>query len=648
MNRSLPLTLRTRLRHALIQLALLPALLLQPLAYAQTESLNRERETTTNNDSSSSSVPRNDRTQGGPARLRQGDETRPGDGDKRDGDATNKDPKRSAPRVPPTQASEFEAYVQQLAEPVEIRRFGSDLMTALGLSQQGGDFNPLVPSDYLVQPGDELSVTIWGSVDADLRLVVDRSGRIQIPRVGSIMVSGVRYAELPELISRRVATVFKNFELSVTLGQLRGVRVYVTGFVVRPGAHVVSSLSTVAGALFRAGGPSAAGSFRRIQLKRAGAVVANLDLYDLLLKGDRTADRLVMADDVIHVEPVGPQVGLIGSVNRPAVFEIKPGEIVADLLRMGGGFSPVADTTRLALERLDSRATMRVLQIPVGPAESQPLQNADVLRAFNAINVATSLQRQNKRVRIEGEVLRPGDYVLPPESTIHDALAAAGGLTLGAYVFGTDFSRESVRLRQQENYEKALRDLETEFARSTSTQRVTSADEAAAQTGRSAATVRLIERLRTIRPTGRVVLQLSPDSRELPNLLLEDGDRLLIPSQPSSIGVFGSVFNAGNYLREGNRSLSDYMRLAGGPTRGADTGSTFVIRANGTVVSNLQSKGLFGGLQSSFEQLPALPGDTIFIPEEIDKTTFVQYAKDWTTVLYQFALGVAAFKSLSN
>ena len=145
-----------------------------------------------------------------------------------------------------------------------------------------------------------------------------------------------------------------------------------------------------------------------------------------------------------------------------------------------------------------------------------------------------------------------------------------------------------------------------------------------------------------------MVLQLAPDSRELPNLVLEDGDRLMIPPQPSSIGVFGSVFNAGNYLREGSRSLSDYMRLAGGPTRGADPGSTFVIRANGTVVSNLQSKGFFGGLQSSFEQLPALPGDTIFVPEEIDKTTFVQYAKDWTQVLYQFALGAAAFRSLSN
>jgi protein involved in polysaccharide export with SLBB domain len=117
---------------------------------------------------------------------------------------------------------------------------------------------------------------------------------------------------------------------------------------------------------------------------------------------------------------------------------------------------------------------------------------------------------------------------------------------------------------------------------------------------------------------------------------------------PTSVGVFGSVFNAGNYLREDGRSLSDYLRLAGGPTRGADAGSSFVLRANGTVVSNLQDKGWGGGLQSRFEQLPALPGDTLFVPEEIDKTTWVQYAKDWTQILYQFALGVAAFVTLTN
>ena len=555
------------------------------------------------------------------------------------------------------QPSEFEIYVNGLAFPGEqfgldselpIRRLGADLMVSPDRDANAVDYSPLVPPDYIVSAGDEILLTIWGSVDADLRLIVDRSGRITLPRVGAIMVSGVRYADLAATISQRVAQTFKNFQLSVSLGQLRGVRVYVTGFVARPGAYTVSALSSMANALVKAGGPSASGSFRNVQLRRGSGLVSTLDFYDLLLKGNRSSDLLVQADDVVHVGPIGPQVGVIGSVNRPAIFELKPGESTADALRMAGGFAAVADTTRMSLERVDERATLRVVQVDVAQAEQTPLRNGDVLRAFNAVNVASPIQRQNKRVRVEGEVVRPGDYVLPAASTIDDALRAAGGLTSGAFVFGTEFSRESVRVTQQMNYERALRNLETELALAATTQRITSAEEAAAQAGRSAATAKLIERLKSIKPTGRVVLQVPPESRELPNLVLEDGDRILVPPVPTSVGVFGSVFNAGNYLREDGRSLADYLRLAGGPTRGADAGSTFVLRANGTVVSNLQVKTWGSGLSNRFEQTPALPGDTLFVPEEIDKTTWVQYAKDWTQILYQFALGVAAFVTLTN
>jgi protein involved in polysaccharide export with SLBB domain len=570
--------------------------------------------------------------------------------------AAESDSKLETERTP-QQPSEFEVYVNRLAfparefrkgDPLPIRRLGSDLMDDTVRDRDVVDFSPLAPPEYLISPGDEIVLSIWGSVDAELRLIVDRSGRITVPRVGSIMVSGVRYADLPETIRLRVAQTFRNFQLSVSLGQLRGVRVFVTGFAARPGAFNVSALSGMANALVRAGGPSASGSFRDIQLRRGGKLVSKLDFYDLLLNGNRNADQLVQADDVIHVGPIGSQVAVIGSVNRAAIFELKAGETMADALRMAGGFSAVADTTRLVMERVDERATVRAVQFEMAQADKTELRSGDVLRAFNAVTLATSQQRQNKRVRVEGEVLRPGDYLLPAHSTLDDALQAAGGLTQVAFVFGTDFTRESVRLAQQENYERALRNLETEISLATSTQRITSADEAAAQTGRSAATARLIERLRAIKPTGRVVLQMPPDSRELPKLMLEDGDRLLVPSVPSSVGVFGSVFNAGSYLREDGRSLADYLQLAGGPTRGADTRSTFVLRANGTVVSNLQESGWGGGLRSSFERLPALPGDTLFVPEELDKTTFIQHAKDWTQILAQFALGVAAFVTLTN
>jgi len=553
------------------------------------------------------------------------------------------------PCTPPYVPGEFEAYVQRLANTTPlnpIRRFGADLMTGVLSPLESQDFNPQVPQDYLVQPGDEVSLSLWGSVDADLRLLVDRSGRISVPRIGSISVAGVRQADLADVIGRRVGQVFKNYQLSVSLGQLRGIRVYVSGYVSRPGSITVSSLSTLVNALMRSGGPSAAGSFRNIQLRRGREVVTSFDLYDLLLKGDRSADRTLQADDVIHVGAVGPQVALIGSVNQPAIFETKPGETADDLLRMAGGFSAVADTTRLAIERLDERAGVRITQLELPQASTTALRNGDVLRAFNSTAVALPVQRQNKRVRIEGEVLRPGEFVLPPESTIADALRVAGGLTAGAYIYGTEFSRESVRVTQQENYERALRDLETEFTRSGATQRTSTADEAAAQTAKAAGTTRLVERLRAVKPTGRVVLQLQPDSTSLPELALEDGDRVYVPPRPTTVGVFGSVFNAGSYLYSGSRSIDDYMNLAGGPTRGADQSSVFVIRANGSVVSSPQGSGWLSS-KRDLATVKAEPGDTVFVPEEINKTTFVQNAKDWTQILYQFGLGLAGLKAVS-
>jgi protein involved in polysaccharide export with SLBB domain len=611
---------------------------------------------------------------GGPVRLRQGAQS------SRRNDATNCF--QSSWRQPEYKFGEFEEYVQRLvgqlpsangqtlpdmqqrqplsdsqqldpndqqlrrALTAKVRRLGAELMTSDPCAPEGPDYNPLVPADYLVQAGDELLITIWGSADADLRVVVDRSGRISIPRAGAVMVAGVRYAELHDVIAKRVAQVFKNFQLSVSLGQLRGVRVYITGFVLRPGAYSVSSLSTIAGAVVKAGGPSAAGSFRNIQLRRGRDLVSTFDFYDLLLKGDRSNDRVVQPDDVIYVGPLGIQVALVGSVNQPAIFELKPGETMADVLRMAGGFTPVADVSRLGLERLDDRASTRITQLELPQALDGTPNSGDVLRAFNSVFAVLPVGRQNKRVRIEGEVARPGEYVMPARSSINDAIGAAGGLTSGAFVYGTEFSRESVRATQQENYERALRDLELEFSKSSTTLRTNTADEAAAQAQRSSGTSRLIERLRAVKPTGRVVLQLSPDSSQLPDLALEDGDRIYVPAQPTTVGVFGSVFNAGNYLWSDSRKIGDYLRLAGGGTKGADEASVFVIRANGSVVSNLQSKGWLSTRSSEFVGTTAQPGDTIFVPEEINRTTFVQGAKDWTQILYQFGLGLAGIKTL--
>jgi protein involved in polysaccharide export with SLBB domain len=542
--------------------------------------------------------------------------------------------------------SEFETFVSQQAQKV-VRRMGAQLMRenlAAGTEQ---DSERQVPSDYLIGIGDEIQLTLWGSVDGDLRLVVDRGGRITIPRVGPVMVAGTRYAELNETLHKRVAQVFRNFQLSASLGKLRAIRVYVTGFTSKPGSYTVSSLSTMVGALIQAGGPSAAGSFRRIDLRRGGRTLATLDLYDLLVKGDKSSDLPLQAGDVVHVHPIGPQVGVLGSVNRPAVVELRERETAADALSYVGGLSTVADRSRVSIERLADRNSSRIVQLALPQDVKHEMRDGDLLRVFSSVNALLPQHRQHKRVMVQGEVAKPGEYIMPPQSTLADVIAAAGGLTPQAYIFGTEFNRESVRRTQQENYERALRDLETEFAKATTTQRALTADEAAAQAGRASASDRLIARLRAVRPNGRIVLQLDAraGARDLPTLALEDGDQLHIPARPNTVGVFGSVFNSGSFLVQEGSTISDMLQLAGGPTRGADTGSLFVLRANGSVVSARQSNSGWFSVSSSLN-VAALPGDTVFVPEELNKSTFVQSAKEWTQILSQFGLGVAALKSL--
>jgi protein involved in polysaccharide export with SLBB domain len=609
------------------------------------------------NDNNPASAPNGSSSTGAVTQLRQ------------PGTARNGQPEpRLAIPVQPYRPGEFEQYVQQLvaaqfapqqqqqqqqqqqrqqqqAAPLEIRRFGANLVTDEAIASAIQDPLPSIPGDYIIRPGDEIALTIWGTIDANLQLTVDRAGRISVPRVGSIDVAGLRNADLADAIRRRTGETFKNFQLTATLGQVRAIRVFVSGYVQRPGSITVNGLSSVLHAIMRAGGPSAAGSFRDIHLRRAGHEVAVFDLYDLLLKGDRNTDQLVQPDDIIFVGPVGTQVAVLGSVNQQAIFELKPGQTLADALGMAGGFSAVADRSRVAIERLADRTTGRVAELALPAKAGFVLGTGDVIRVYSSVRALLSQGSQNERIHVDGEVAHPGDYILLPGSRIADAIRAAGGLTSAAYPFGTELTRESVQRAQQANYERALRDLETDMSRTQASQRATSAEEINAQSASAMANSRLLERLRQIRPTGRVVLQLPPDATSLPDLPLESGDSLSIPPRGSSVGVFGSVFNTGSFVFEPGHTTTEYLALAGGPTRGADKNSIFMIRANGSVVSAQQGAS-FWHSENKLAGTLVEPGDTLFVPEQLNKSTFVQDAKDWTQILYQFGLGLAGIKSL--
>lgn len=497
-----------------------------------------------------------------------------------------------------------------------------------------------VPPDYPLHAGDEVLVHVWGSVEGEWRLRVDRSGRIVLPRVGPVAAGGNTVGELTQRVRERLQTVFRGFELSVAVTEAVAVRVRVTGFVAEPGDRVLPGLTTLSRALSRVDVASAGGSLRRVGLRRAGREIVVFDRYALLARGVAGDDPVLLPGDVIHVDPVGPQVAVMGAVNRPAVFETLPAQTLADALTLAGGFSAVADGDRIEVERRRGEPFARILQLRWPDDAGHPLADGDLLRVPSRTEATGPTLLGRKRVRVEGEVLRPGDYVLDPQATLADAVAAAGGTTGAAFLFGTELRRERVRLLQEANYLRALQELETEAAR-LATSRGATAD---ASRGQEAALRDLMTRLRARRPEGRLVLDLTPAASELPALLLEDGDFVRVPPRSQSVGVFGTVFNAGSFVHDGRQRLGDYLARAGGPTAAAAADSIFVVRANGSVLSARQG-GWWSG-RTQFEAEPALPGDTVFVPERLDRVTLVQGAKDWTQILYQLGVGLAALLTI--
>ena len=213
-----------------------------------------------------------------------------------------------------------------------------------------------VTSNYVVGPGDQLLVRVWGQINFNAEVTVDRQGMIYVPHVGAIHVGGAPYSDLQQQVRDGIARIYKNFDLSVNLGQLHPIRIFLTGQARYPGSYTVSSMSTLVSALFATGGPAPQGSMRHILLRRNGATVADLDLYDLLVNGDKSHDVGLLPGDVIYIPPVGPQVAVYGSVRSPAIYELKDRKetsTLGDVLMDAGGLTSTASLSRASLERID-------------------------------------------------------------------------------------------------------------------------------------------------------------------------------------------------------------------------------------------------------------------------------------------------------
>lgn len=540
-------------------------------------------------------------------------------------------------RLPPAPPGEYETYVAQVLGR-SVPRFGASL-----LLPSARDFTPpptaAVPPDYRLNPGDEILVGLTGSVQSELRLTLDNDGAVFVPRVGRVSLTGVRYGDLAGALSRRISDEYRDYRIAVSVTRLHGIRVYVTGYAANPGAYTVSSLSTLVNAVLAGGGPTAGGSFRSIQVRRGGKLVSDFDLYDLLLRGDKSKDVVLQNEDVVFIAPVGPQVALTGSVNAEAIYETRPGESVADVLRYAGGLSTLADRSRTVVSRLSELDHRGWVQLSLADASASPVEGGDVLRLLSVADYARPLERQNILVTIEGQVAKPGHIYLPANATMADALAAAGGLTGRAFVYGAEFDRSRVQQQQQRSFDEALQQLEFSLAAAPLAQSPSDATDAALRAQQLAAARAVVDRLRAAHPDGRVVLETAPGTTALPlDTVMENNDRLYIPPTPTTVGVFGAVFRPGSFQVNPVRRVRDYLDLAGGSQRVADNREIFVVRANGSVLTRKR-----GVLRAR-----VLPGDVVFVPVKTQGSTFWARLRDISGLLLGAGITAAAVVGLTN
>ena len=719
----------------------------------------------------------------------------------------------------------------------ELKQFGYDFFRN-SLSTGMMTDNLPVGGDYIIGPGDALRIDLWGTVQARYDATVDRNGEISLPKVGTVKVWGISYAQAKEVINKAISRYFKGYELNVTLGRLRTIQVFVVGEVESPGTYSVSSLATVINALSQAGGPSSNGSLRTIRLLRGGKVVQEIDLYDMLLGGDRSKDLRLENGDTIFVPVIGPVAALAGEVKRPAIYELKGKTNLFQMLQLAGGIAASGDTGRLQVERIEGNSARVVLDyepkagqmeetlgrveildrdmikvFPVfkamrhvvslkgnvaRPGEYQYkngmrlsdlipsymallpdayLESAEITRLaapdFHKESLSVSLrkaldgdQKENillqeqdtvrvfSRVEMEekpvvsinGQVLNPGTYDYYPRMTVRDLVAAAGSLKRNAYLDnaeltridvvkgkaestrkdinlkkalagdpeqnlplqpddvlivrgivewldttdrfvvlkgefkfpgtysiakgekldsviaraggysdkaylkGAKFTRKSVQESQQKRMDEVTARSEQEILKKQGelASVAASKEELEATKASLEGLMKGLEKLKQLKAEGRIVVRLVPLS-ELPqssyNLELMGGDVLEIPQTPNVVNVMGQVYNPTTFVHAFGSNVSSYLNKAGGPTRDAEEGEMYIIRADGSVDSRHQStfgirwdeyakRWTFG----SFMSKPMEPGDTLVVPQILERTAWLRDIKDLTTIISQVAL----------
>lgn len=426
-----------------------------------------------------------------------------------------------------------------------LRQFGYNLFAGSPTTFAPATDIP-IPVNYVMGPGDQLRIQFFGKESSSYDLYVSREGMLQIPELGPMSVAGLSFSELKAEISRRIADQMIGVEAFVTLGELRSIRIFALGDVNRPGAYTVSSLSTMINALFVSGGIRPIGTLRNIQLKRAGETVTTFDLYDLLLKGDTSADATLQPGDVIFVPPVGSLVGIAGEVKRPAIYELTGGETLESTIAMAGGFTAQAYPSLSQMERISSNGAKEILDVDLSTSDHNiTLRDGDTLRIYS------TLDRFDNYVRLEGAVERPGDYQWKRGLTLLDILSSRESLLLNA-----DLDYSLVVSKNAITGDWSTRSFSPEFLFSTASENM------------------------PLEKEDRIILfSDTAASREQLGVIIAKLRAQSSSEDPQKVvTISGQVKHSGNYPLDEQMTISQLIKAAGGYSESAYTLEAELIR----------------------------------------------------------------------
>ncbi len=320
----------------------------------------------------------------------------------------------------------YDLYSQYPGRPATLERFGMEIFrNGTGNFEQLPMDMPVGP-EYVIGPGDGLSIELWGGVSQRLVRVVDREGRVALPEIGGVEVSGKSLGDVQRLVQTQLRTQFRDVQADVSLSRLRSVRVYVVGDVERPGAYDVSALSTPLNAVYMAGGPTSGGSLRVIRQYRGKQLVQEVDVYDLLLHGTRSDLKGLQPGDTVLVPPLGPEVTVEGMVRRPAIYELDGEKSLAEVLELAGGVLQSGTLRHVDLERLQAHQSRTMLRLDI-PEDNNQESVTKALQDFqiqdgDKIKISPILPYADKTVYLEGHVFRPGKFAYREGMKVTDVI----------------------------------------------------------------------------------------------------------------------------------------------------------------------------------------------------------------------------------